>query len=569
MTRSRVLWVAVTALVSAGLLALPASAGRPVAWDHTLTTAHFMIHYHTDIDPTTGQPGKDYSTQTDAGDFASYAEQAYATYLSWGYAAPLPGIDGYIDIYVEDLSGPPAWESISGSDNAGPGPSSGYFEIATPTELQAYATADGISLAQQEQQTVATNVFYMFEFAQWVPTESNGDFWLLYGPGTWASLASMPFAPTFSIGDPDIALDCSETITVSQHQMCDPTWYDDRGFARYAFFGLLASKYGNSFLKTVFANGAAGQNSTTALSNALAAKGTTLAAVYTDFVNRFMSGTLGPTALDGVRPPAYTNVLTGASAVTTTTSAAVVPVNHLSARYVNFQRGDGDGSHACYAASLSINVLMPSGTSSQPYYYWDVPGSSPQALSISGNTASITVPWDTCDWGNTRGWVSLPNASTNVDGSTFTVTYSMTVDTNTPAAAAAPPSPASIWGTTVPVPATDVAPTIDVFGPELLKVSAKSRVIELIVESSGPGSLNAALGSVALGTSALRAGNNDVRYTVPASMIASLRQSASATNVLTLTPMSSSGATTGTPVTRQVSIATTVKAKPKPKKHKK
>lgn len=567
MARSRVLAIAfAAAFVAAGVCALPAAAGgRPTQWDHTLTTAHFMIHYHTDF--SNGAPAPDYSTQTDAGDFASYAEQAYATYRSWGYAAPPPGPDGYIDIYVEDLS-TEGVVSEAAPDTSGPAGGTAWFEIATPTQLQTFATTDGLTLAQEEQQTIASNVFYMFEFAQWVPT-SNGDHWLFYGPGTWAAFASTTFDPAVeAIGNPDIALDCSETL--SGNQACDSDFYDDAGFARYAFFGMLASEYGNSFLTGVLANGAAGEDGTTALSNALAAKGTTLAAQYTDYVNRYMSGTLGPVALAGIRPTAYADVTAGITPVTTPTTAALVPVDHLSARYVTFQRGDGDGSHACYAATLTIDVAMPSGTSSQPYFFWDQPGNSPQPLSVNGSTASITVPWDTCDWGATRGWLSLPNASTTVDGAQFTVTYTMTVDTSTPASATSAPSPTTIWGTTVPVPTTDVAPTIEVYGPELLRLSATDPSIRLIVESDGAGTLNAALGSAALGQRALRAGNNDLRFIVPKSLLTSLRRSAAASNLLTLTPVSPTGAVTGQAVTRQVVIAV-AKKKPKPaaKKHKK
>ena len=92
MTRSRVLWVAFAAAIAAGGLVLPASAARPGVGDHTLTTAHFMVHYHTDM--LAGEPATDYSTQTEAGDIAAYAEQAYATYVSWGYAAPRRGQTG-------------------------------------------------------------------------------------------------------------------------------------------------------------------------------------------------------------------------------------------------------------------------------------------------------------------------------------------------------------------------------------------------------------------------------------------------------------------------------------------
>ena len=108
----------------------------------------------------------------------------------------------------------------------------------------------------------------------------------------------------------------------------------------------------------------------------------------------------------------------------------------------------------------------------------------------------------------------------------------------------------------------DVAPTLYLFGPEILRLSAKETQIRLIVESNAPGSVEATLGSFALGTATLRGGNNDLRFKLPSGALAALRRSASASNVLTLTPVSSSGSATGEPVTCTVRIAPT---KPKPK----
>src|SRR5438270_6257229 len=337
------------AVLAAGVLAGAAPAARdciPFATDHTLCTQHFAVHYLTD--PTQAS----YATETQAGDIAAWAEQAYAAYTSWGYAPPVLGADGYLDIYIDDLSGPPPYESVWEWWAAGPGPSNGDFTIAAPTsQLKGYAAANHVTLEQEEQQEIALNVFHLFQLAVWTPT-TDGDMWLANGAATWAAFHASPFAPTEAIGNPDIALDCSETIFA--HKMCDPSLYNDAGFARWAFFDLLATKYGNDFLKSVFANTAAGQPSTTALANALVAKGTTLAAVYTDFVNRFMSGTIGPAVLGGLRPPAYADVATGAQAVPTAKTVAFVPVNHLAARYVTFAPGDGDGSHACYAGTLTV-----------------------------------------------------------------------------------------------------------------------------------------------------------------------------------------------------------------------
>ena len=74
-------------------------------------------------------------------------------------------------------------------------------------------------------------------------------------------------------------------------------------------------------------------------------------------------------------------------------------------------------------------------------------------------------------------------------------------------------------------------------------------------QSSGSGVLQASLGGQALGTASLRAGNNDVRWTLPKALLAGLRRSASAGgNVLKLTPLSPSGSMAGAAVTRAVAV---------------
>jgi hypothetical protein len=96
-------------------------------------------------------------------------------------------------------------------------------------------------------------------------------------------------------------------------------------------------------------------------------------------------------------------------------------------------------------------------------------------------------------------------------------------------------------------------------------VSASRPVLRLIVQSSGDGVLLAYLGTVSLGTPTLRAGNNDLRFTVPKTLLTRLRRSASAASLLTLAPRSVSGAAFGTMVSRQVVVVPA----PKPPKHKK
>jgi hypothetical protein len=125
-------------------------------------------------------------------------------------------------------------------------------------------------------------------------------------------------------------------------------------------------------------------------------------------------------------------------------------------------------------------------------------------------------------------------------------------------------------GSVVSVPTVDSPPSIDVFGPELIHLEAGATQLRLIVASDGPGTLSASLSGVALGQGTLRAGHNDIRFTLSPTALKSLRRTATTAGLLTLTPLSPGG-TSGASVVRQVAVDPAVavvpsaKAKPKAK----
>jgi hypothetical protein len=228
---------------------------------------------------------------------------------------------------------------------------------------------------------------------------------------------------------------------------------------------------------------------------------------------------------------------------------------------VRYVRGDNDASHICYDANLSVSIAMPAGTEmSRPSFYW---GGSPITFSVSGSTASADIPWDTCTYASSFGYLALPNASAAVDAADFVVTTTLTVKTSE-ATPIAPPDPVFTTTPVVSVSSADFAPTLFLFGPEVLRLSSKETQLRLIVQSDGPGSVQAKLGSVVLGTVNVRGGANDLRFKLPAGLLRTLRRAASAGNTLTLTPYSTSGSITGQPVTLTVSVLSpTLKAKVK------
>ena len=196
-------------------------------------------------------------------------------------------------------------------------------------------------------------------------------------------------------------------------------------------------------------------------------------------------------------------------------------------------------------------------------------GSQTVALSVNGNKATGSIPWDTCTWASGEGYLALPNASQNVDAADFDVSATLDVDAATPATpivAVLPPPPVTVTSPVIAVSSADVAPSIEVFGPQLLKLSATTSQIRLIVNASGEGLVSAALGSLSLGTVSLRAGNNDVRFAVPKGALEAVRRSASSSNLLRLTPTATNGTATGTSVDRAISIAPAAPAKKSPAK---
>lgn len=522
---SRACLVVVLLGALAAFAASPAAASRPVGYPELITTQHFQIHYIGD----SGNPNR-ILTQT-AGDLAALAEQAYSTVTGWGYPPPLDDGDGKSDVWVRDLS---TSGIVGNATPDGPGTSSsGWIDIDVASALSEHV--------------IAHELFRLVEMGIWIPPDG----WLSEGAAEWAGFRANGFASTQgSLAAPDMSLDCVTNA-------CGNTAYEVGGDSRWSFFEYLNERFGNTIVKEIFDNGAALGNpatpSVTLLSAALAARGVTLGDVFTDYTIANLSGNYQITALKGLAPTTYSTTPTGT--VTSALPVQRVAVNHLAARYLAFTRGTAGSSGPCYAATLSLTVALPSGLGTQPYFYSSSVGSAPVPLTVSGTTASLSVPWDTCSGGPT-GYLSLPNPSLASDSKVFTVSGSLSVDTSAPVTSTLPPT-SLVTGPFVPVPTADVPPALFVYGPELIRVSSADRAVRLIVFSSGPGKLRAAVGGTSLRTAVLRPGNNDVSFRLPKSTIDALRRAAgarSASLLLTLTSLSTQGAT-GAKVTRRLVVS--------------
>jgi hypothetical protein len=536
MTRRRLALLALTAIAagtfgtSKAFAAAPPPTcppASPPVLTQVVSSAHFAVAY-TD-DPT--DPG--YISQTQAGNVLAAAERAYAFYTAAGFPPPAVSLpSGKTVFYVMDLS---PWK-------LGAEYGTGCVDLDKST-----VTGDQMDFS------IGTDVF-----TQITQLLGGPPLWLTNGVAAWASWRALGYPATSiaDIGPFDMTLDCASS---SDKANCSQSGYENLGESRWPFYEYLTEKYGPLFVEDIInATNAASGNGVAGLQNALAAKGSSLSAEYGAYAAKLLSRGWSAATLNAATVPF------SGSKIQTGISSGAIPsesfgINHLATKFVEIDRGDGQGDHPCYAATLTLRVQIPTGVTSQPSFYWASGGGSPVPLTVSGNTASATVPWDTCAW-QTHGYLALPNTSL-VDGTSFVVSGTLTVDFSTPATAAVPPAPAAQYGQTFDVSSFSPIPSVSLFGPEVMRLSPTDTQLRLIVSSTGEGSVTASIGSTVLGTAAVSPGGNDLRFSVPGAILRTLRRTAGATT-LTLTPVAPDGTTKGTPLTRQVAV---VIARPKPK----
>ncbi|MGZ8692725.1 MAG: hypothetical protein ACXWZT_08335 [Gaiellaceae bacterium] len=542
--------IALAASLAVGVPRAVATDPFPTTGTATLSSDHFQIHYSRDVTPCPTAA----ISQEKAGDLLGMLERAYGLYKSWGYAEPIPNSGGDIDITVDDFSVVCApYGSVPGST---PAPLARWDAVIVPV-APAGAGEVHLNIASGlEYHVLAHEVFHLFEDA----VASGADRWLREGLAEWAAVRADTAAGGLE-QNPDRTMDCAGSE-------CGDTEFDRNGYSGWMLFEYLAERFGDATVKSVLDAAAAnpGWTGTQALSSVVQPLGPALGKFFEDYTTARLTGNFTSVVLAGVLPQTQGSIVVGSS------SGAISPVtlavNHLAVRFVDLAHGLDTDSGPCFSASLALKVALPAGVASTPYYSANVKGSVAQAFAISGTTASLTVPWNTCG-ASPRAYVSLPNETNDVsppalDGREFTISGTVTVDKTKPAAASEAPAGVKVIGPVIQTPTTDPAPDLTLHAPELIRVSAKTRLLRFIVFSSGDGTLKATLGSTWLGSAGLHAGNNDVRYVLPTQLLKSLRKTNTPANTLTLTSYSPGG-TQGASVTRRVAMQA-VKKTPKPKK---
>jgi len=532
--------VALAASLAVGVPRAVATDPFPTTGVATLSSDHFQVHYFRDGSCPTAA-----ITQEHAGEVLGMAERAYAFYSGLGYAAPVSSVD----ISVDDFTiGCFAFGFIPVGT---PLPLNRWDAILGPEVHLSAATGLGYHI-------IAHEVFHLFEQTA---APAGLDPWLQEGLAEWAAVRADAAIGGLEL-NPDRTMDCVGSE-------CGDSEFDKNGYPGWMLFEYLAERFGDAKVKSVLDAAAAnpGWTGTHALSSVVQPLGPALGKFFEDYTTARMTGNFTSVVLAGVLPQTQATIVVGSS--NGDISPVTLAVNHLAVRFVDLAHGLDTDTGPCYSAWLDLKVVLPAGVATTPYYSANVKGSVPQAFTVSGNTATLSsIRWNTCG-ASPHAYVSLPNETNDVvppalDGREFTVSGTVTVDWSTPAAASEAPAGVKIIGPVVQAPTTDPAPDLTLHAPELIRVSAKTRLLRFIVFSSGDGTLKATLGSTWLGSAGLHAGNNDVRYVLPTQLLKSLRKTNTPANVLTLTSFSPGG-TQGSSVTRRVAMQPVPKT-PKPKK---
>lgn len=419
--------------------------------------SHFDVHY-----PATVAAG-------DAQTVAANLETAYGIEVgSWGFAPPKDDGDSKVDVYISDTGG-----HLGEAAPDMPGPAtSGYIQI------------DPSSVGNLE--TAGHELFHVLQYA----IDSRGAKFLKEGTAEWAG-ANVAGGTSWLLsywGSPEQPLDCADA---------SPCGADGMAYARWIFFDYLSEHYGPGIIKEILTQAGASDagydpdRDLQAINQVLAAHGSDLTHIFNGFTAANTGASYSFPGLGGGNqlPHSSASMYTGATSGALPTST--VTIDHLAANYVYFYSGDTRVSSAgCGASTLKITVDLPAGSASVPSIS-DAFGVHP--LTVSGNTASASVPWTNCQ--GSLAALGIPNPG-NADGQGFVVHASLQV---------------------TPVKQRGIAaPRIHLKLPKLASVARRLPVLRFNVHSSGRGTLLLLLKShYVRGSYSLKAGTNRIRLRLP------------------------------------------------------
>lgn len=360
---------------------------------------HFVVHYT----PNQGTAA-DRLSEAGAAALLANAEAGYAwEVLQQGFPAPLDDGDGRTDIYVYDLP-PFLGGAAAGRDDESLERTSG-FVVLDPTTTNVYA--------------ISHEFFHLIQFGILAHTgffsESTAE-WA--GQAVVAANGGSPPPNWFPI--PQVPLDCLGSSCSG----------DSGGYHGSIFWEYLSERLGTGIVHEAYERDAAlaavdhQPHDLQALGEVLAAHGSSLAAAFEGYA---VAAVAGQITRPGVLPHSPAADRSFGAELPIHYPPLTLSVDHLAMKLIAFY-GSGDSAARCRPATLRLEVSVPAGVPTNPFFVtYPATGSPPATavhpLAIAGSTASAEVPWATC--AASVGALALPNASTGSDGQPFTVNVSV------------------------------------------------------------------------------------------------------------------------------------------------
>lgn len=359
---------------------------------------HFVVHYT----PSGGGPA-DRLSMSDANTVLAHAETAYAWEVDqWGYPAPLNDGDGKTDIYV--FNTPAALGGAATGPDSDADVTSAFILLSPTNAVSTYAVAHEFFHAIQ------MGIYHHTGFF----TESTAE-WA--GQAVIAANGGHP--PPNWYPNPQVPLDCLGSSCTG----------DSGGYHGSIFWEYLGERFGMGFAHEAYDRDAALAAATgdhqphdlQALGEVLTLYGSSIADAFEGYAVAAVAGQI-------TRPGVLPNVPVADHAFVANLPIRYAPdtvvVDHLALKRIAFLGAEPDSPSACKAVTLHLEVDLPPGVPTQPFFVTYPPSGTPPAtaiyrLAIAGATASADVPWHTCN--SSIGALTLPNASTASDKQAFAV----------------------------------------------------------------------------------------------------------------------------------------------------
>ncbi len=414
-TRSRrVLAVVAVLAFAAAAGPAPAAVVRPPtgfpSLPQSVASPHFVVHYTT---------AGDHATSPDAAaTLSANAETAYRLIVeTWGYPPPKDDGDGRTDLYIANLG--------TGAGAAREEPS-----LEQSTSWILVSTANLTS-----PYPIAHEFFHAVQMGIYAHEES----WLDESTAEWAgqnvvSALGMNAPPNW-YDAPWVSLNCGWPGP------CDDQ--DIGGYRGSIFMEYLDERHGMTLVRDVYRRAAElgagnGQaHSMQALSDALAARGSSVSGEFVGYALAASSGQINRLGVTNARPRVVHSLVTG----TATGPLGPVPltVDHLA--FTNLLiMGQSRGTYvgACADERLSVEVALPPGIPTQPAF---VSGTTVTPLAVGEGVARGVLPWSDCSSSTTT--LVVPNGSTTADDQPFPVTLDVRLVNPVGASVTPPATPAT------------------------------------------------------------------------------------------------------------------------------